>query len=159
MIVVSDTSPICYLVLIGEIDLLPRLFSQVHVPQAVMSELRHQDAPSDLRRWAARVPSWMLVRETQAGSMEGLERLQRGEQAAIQLAQSINADLILLDEKSGRRVASERGLHVTGTLGVLGEAAARGLLDWLTTIDRLTKTNFRYSPSLLKALLDRSGRL
>jgi predicted nucleic acid-binding protein len=35
MIVVSDTSPICYLILVGQIDLLPRLYGQVVIPQAV----------------------------------------------------------------------------------------------------------------------------
>jgi predicted nucleic acid-binding protein len=45
MIAVADTSPVCYLVLIGEIDLLPKLFSQVLAPQAVLAELLHKDAP------------------------------------------------------------------------------------------------------------------
>jgi len=73
------------------------------------------------------------------------------------LAESINATMILLDEKSARRVAADRGLRVTGTLGVLGEAASRGLVDLAAAIDRLRKTNFRYSPALLKAALDRFG--
>ena len=51
MIAVSDTSPICYLILIGEIDILPRLFDQVLVPQAVLTELRHVDAPEPVRDW------------------------------------------------------------------------------------------------------------
>ncbi len=53
------------------------------------------------------------------------------------------------------RVTVASGLRVTGTLGVLGEAATRGLIDLTAAIDRLRKTNFRYSPSLLKATLDR----
>jgi predicted nucleic acid-binding protein len=62
--------------------------------------------------------------------------------------------MILLDEKSARRVAADRGLRITGTLGVLGEAAARGLVDLAKAIDQLRKTSFRYSPALLKATLD-----
>jgi predicted nucleic acid-binding protein len=46
MIAVADASPLCYLVLIGEIDLLPKLFLQVAVPQAVIAELLHEDAPA-----------------------------------------------------------------------------------------------------------------
>ena len=49
MIAVSDTSPICYLILIGEISILPRLFSSVLVPQAVLNELHHDDAPELIR--------------------------------------------------------------------------------------------------------------
>ena len=37
MIAVADTPPICYLILIGEIDLLPKLFSQVLLPQPVLA--------------------------------------------------------------------------------------------------------------------------
>jgi predicted nucleic acid-binding protein len=63
--------------------------------------------------------------------------------------------IVLLDEKSARRVAIERGLRITGTVGLLSEAAERQLLDLASAIDRLTKTTFRYSPVLLKAMLDR----
>lgn len=84
--------------------------------------------------------------------VRGLEKLQAGERAAIILAESIQADLILLDEKAARRVAAELGLRVTGLLGGLGEAAARGLVDLPSAIDRLRKTTFRCPPALLKAL-------
>jgi len=56
----------------------------------------------------------------------GLERLQAGERAAILLAESTMADIILLDEKAARRVAATRGLRVTGILGVLGEGCHSG---------------------------------
>jgi len=49
-------------------------------------------------------------------------------------------------------------LRVTGTLGVLGEAALRGLVDLAPAIDRLLKTNFHFSPGLMKDVLDRFGR-
>jgi predicted nucleic acid-binding protein len=157
MIAVADTSPICYLVLIGEIDVLPKLFSQVVVPRAVIAELLHADAPEAVRSWACNLPAWISAQENPASVPVGIEKLQAGEQAAILLAESITADIILLDEKSARRVASHRGLRVVGTLGVLGEAATRKLIDLATAIDHLRKTNFRYSPALLKATLDRFG--
>ena len=65
--------------------------------------------------------------------------------------------MIIVDEKAARRVAADRGLRITGTLGVLSEGAARGLIDLAAAIDGLRKTNFRYSPTLLKAALDRLG--
>jgi predicted nucleic acid-binding protein len=86
---------------------------------------------------------------------QGLEKLQAGEQAAILLAESINADIVLLDEKAARRVARDRGLQITGILGVLGKAATRGLVELAPAINRLRTTNFRSSPALLKATLDR----
>ncbi|MBZ5609457.1 MAG: DUF3368 domain-containing protein [Acidobacteriia bacterium] len=155
MIAVSDTSPICYLVLIGDIDLLPKLFDQVLLPRAVLAELRYDDAPDAVRDWAANLPTWIAVQEDPRGAETGMEKLQSGEKAAILLAQSASADVILLDEKSARRVATDRGLRVAGTLAVLAAASLQGLVDLTTAIDRLTKTNFRYSPALLKGILDR----
>jgi|SRR5271157_2854948 len=158
MIAVSDTSPICYLILVGEIDILPKLYSQVLVPAAVIAELLHEDAPEAVRDWAANLPSWISAQPNPSGVTVGMEKLQFGEQAAILLAESIPVGMILLDEKSARRVAAHRGLRITGTLGVLGEAAARGLVDLAAAIDRLRNTTFRYSPALRKATLDRFGK-
>jgi len=155
MIAVADTSPLCYLILIDEVDLLPKLFCKVVVPAAVISELLHEDAPKAVRGWAANLPPWVTVQENPIRSTAGLEKLQAGEQAAILLTESISAELILLDEKSARRVAAERGMRITGTLGILGEAAARGMVDLPAAIDRLRRTNFRCSPALMKATLDR----
>lgn len=152
---VADTSPLCYLVLIDEVDLLRKLFSQVVIPSAVMTELLHEDAPEAVRAWAANLPSWVAVQENPVRNTAGLEKLQVGEQAAILLAESIGAELILLDEKSARRIAAQRGMRVTGTLGVLGEAATRGVVNLPAAIDRLRRTNFRCSPALMKATLDR----
>jgi predicted nucleic acid-binding protein len=155
MIAVADTSPLCYLILIDEVDLLRKLFSEVVVPAAVITELLHEDAPEAVRIWAANLPSWVSVQENPVRSPAGLEKLQAGEQAAILLAESMNADLILIDEKSARHVAAERGMRITGTLGVLGEAAVRDLVDLTAAIDRLRRTSFRCSPALMKATLDR----
>jgi predicted nucleic acid-binding protein len=97
-------------------------------------------------------------KKARAGAETGMEKLQSGEKASILLAESAGADVILLDEKSARKVAVARGLRVAGTLAVLGAASLRGLVDLTAAIDRLTKTNFRYSPALLKATLDRYAR-
>jgi predicted nucleic acid-binding protein len=153
VIVVADTSPICYLILIGEIELLARLFDRLVVPKEVVAELLHEDAPETVRNWARSLPSWVLVKDVEPAT--GLEKLQSGERAAIFLAESVAADLVLLDEKAARRVATDRGLRVTGLLGVLSEAASRGLVDLAAAIDRLRTTNFRCSAALLKATLDR----
>jgi predicted nucleic acid-binding protein len=157
MIAVADASPLCYLVLIGEIELLPKVFSRVLVPRAVITELLHEDAPEAVRAWASSLPVWICVKENPLTAATGLERLQPGEQAAILLAESVKTEVILLDEKSARRVAADRGLRVTGLLGVLGEAATRGLVDLTPAIDSLRTTSFRSSPALLKATLDRFG--
>jgi predicted nucleic acid-binding protein len=157
MIAVSDTSPLCYLVLIGQIDVLHKLFDQILAPRAVLGELLHEDTPELVRSWASNLPSWIIAQENPAGSAAGMEKLQLGEQSAILLAEATQADIILLDEKSARRIANDRGLRVTGTLGVLGEASTRGLVDFALAVDRLRMTSFRCSPALLKDALERYG--
>jgi predicted nucleic acid-binding protein len=155
MIAAADTSPLCYLILIGEIDLLAKLFSRVVVPTVVIAELCYDDAPHTVRAWAVNPPPWVTVTQSPPPNTADMDVLQAGEQSAILLAESIKADVLLVDEKAARRVATDHGLRVTGTLGVLSEAAARGLIDLPTAINRLRQTNFRYSPVLLKAVLDR----
>lgn len=157
MTAVADASPLCYLVMIGEIDLLPQLFSRVVIPQAVILELLHEDATAAVRNWASNLPAWISVEQTPNVISPGMEKFQAGERAAIFLAESIKADIIIIDEKAARLVAGKRGLSVTGILGVLGEAATRGLVDLARAIDQLRRTTFRCSPALFKATLDRYG--
>jgi len=52
MIVVSDTTPLRYLAVLGHLELLPRLFDRVHCPSAVIQECRHPRAPTALRKSA-----------------------------------------------------------------------------------------------------------
>ena len=66
-LVVADTGPLNYLVLIDAIELLPKLFEKVFVPEAVRAELVHQDAPAVVRAWAAQPPAWLDVRTVSSG--------------------------------------------------------------------------------------------
>jgi predicted nucleic acid-binding protein len=59
MIVVADTSPIDYLVWIGEIEILPRLYGRIPIPASVYSELNRATTPGALREWIAELPDWL----------------------------------------------------------------------------------------------------
>ncbi|MFY7831320.1 MAG: DUF3368 domain-containing protein [Pseudanabaena sp.] len=118
MIVVSDTSPINYLLLINQIDLLPRLFQQIIVPDVVRDEMVDPSAPLVLQQWIANPPPWFTV-QTVSVVDETLDALDPGEQAAISLAQTLPADLLIIDERLGRQIASDRGIPIIGTLGIL----------------------------------------
>ena len=123
MIVVSDTSPILNLALIGELDLLNELFSVVVIPSGVQRELAKLRIQLD--------STWIDV--TRANDRAAVARLRSeldaGESEAIVAAVELGADLLLIDEKRGRRIASERGLRIMGLLGVLAEAKQRGLIS------------------------------
>jgi len=78
--------------------------------------------------------------------------LDLGERAAIALAERIRADLLLIDEASGRAEARRRSLRVTGTLGVLRTAAEQGLVDVKDMVARLRVTTFYTDDVLLKKI-------
>jgi len=102
LIVISDTSPILNLSAIGKLGLLRDLYAEIVVPPAVQAELSRNGTDLD--------PLWMRVVAAQ----------NQNDVAALREQ--------LVDEKRGRRIAIERGLEVTGLLGVLAEAKARSLI-------------------------------
>jgi predicted nucleic acid-binding protein len=153
MIVVSDTSPINYLLLIGQIDLIPRLFEQIIIPDVVRNKMLDPSAPPVLQKWIANSPSWLTVQAV-SGVDATLNALDPGEQAAITLAQTLPADLLIIDERLGRRVASDRGIPIIGTLGILDDASSQGLVELVDVITRLQQTNFRISRRIIQKLLD-----
>lgn len=91
MVVVADTSPVNYLVLIAQIDILPRLYTRILIPPAVLAELNHPLAPTPVREWARNAPTWLEVLTPQ-GSLV-LPKLDLGETQAITLAIEVHAEV------------------------------------------------------------------
>ena len=151
MIVVADTSPLIYLSRAGVLDLLRVLFGEVVVPRAVWTEAvdRRPSAPS---LDALKKASWIRVVDGELPTADlGLDA---GETAAILLAEGLRADLLLIDERLGRRVAEGRGLVVRGTIGVLVQARRAGALPALRpVVDAMMADGFRIAPALLREAL------
>lgn len=159
MIVVADTSPLNYLVLIGHVDVLHRLYGRVVVPAGVANELRDSRSPEAVRTWASALPDWLEVRSVHVPADAGLDAVDSGEAEAIVLAEGNRPDvLLIIDDRDGRREAARRGIATTGTLGVLNDAAGRDLIDLADALNRLDKTTFRASPALLRELLESERR-
>lgn len=157
MIVVADTSPLLYLILIEHDDILPALYGRVIAPRAVVSELMHPDAPAVVREWVASPPVWLRVESPRRTITPSL-RLGPGETEAIALAESLNADALLMDDRDGRREATSRHLPVLGTLRVVADAAEAKLIDLPDAVGRLRQTTFRASDDLFEWLLSRVVR-
>jgi predicted nucleic acid-binding protein len=154
MRVVSDTSILCYLILIEETQLLPELFTEILIPPAVREELAHPDAPGVVRDWMANPPAWLTVGNAPADSKDReIQRLDPGEREVILLAEQMNMDLLLLDDWKAREIARERGLPITGLIGILVKALEKQLVDPVVAIERLRGTTFRVSDRLLALLL------
>jgi predicted nucleic acid-binding protein len=153
-LVVADTGPLHYLVLIGHIDVIPTLFQTVYVPSDVQTELSHIEAPPEVRSWIADPPAWLtIVPSPGATEDSALLRLDRGERAAIVLAAALKADAILMDDRAGVAAARAKGFAVLGTLGILDAAARHGRVDLAQALDRLRQTTFRRKDELFEALL------
>jgi predicted nucleic acid-binding protein len=148
IVVVSDTSPLNYLIQIELSEVLRNLYDRVLIPVAVLQELKHAESPILVRDWLQDIPAWIEVQDVQSHPDPTLDGLDPGECAAIQLAQEVRADLVLMDEKLGVRRARDRGLKVAGTLAVLVQAAVLGLVNIDEAISRLEKTSFRCTPEL-----------
>jgi uncharacterized protein len=152
MIVVSDTSPITALLQIGLVDLLPKLYQEVVIPEAVDRELRraHPTIPEFIR--VAKVRNQEQVAILGAG-------LDRGEAEAIVLMKEGAGDLLLIDERRGRRVAQREGVAHIGLLGVLVECKRsvfiRSLREVIDSLEQVA--GFRLAPSLKARALAEVG--
>lgn len=132
MIVVADTTPLISLLEIKYLHLLSDLFERVIIPEAVLQEL-----VSDTRfeEEATQIRSAPYILPTVVKNQHSVEYLQRvsgldaGESQAIVLSDELHADLLLMDEALGRKVARNMGLPIMGTLGMLKAAYHEGLLS------------------------------
>jgi predicted nucleic acid-binding protein len=156
MIVVADTTPLNYLVLIGQIELLPSLYERVLIPYEVHKELQRPKTPPVVRAWALGPPAWCEVCALASIPDAALTELDPGERDAIQLALDTGVDTLLIDEIEGRREALRRHLLVTGTVAVLEKAAQRGLIDFRAALNRLEQTSFRLSAAVRREFLGRN---
>lgn len=153
MVVVADTSPINYLVLIDCIDVLQVLYGCVVIPAEVFHELAAQGAPEAVSFWIENLPEWIEVRQVPERSIpQPILNLDAGERAAIRLALCERGSLLLIDESAGRLAADKLGVANTGTLGVLLVAAKAGAVDLGTALEALRRTNFRISQSMIEKL-------
>jgi predicted nucleic acid-binding protein len=153
MIVVADSGPLHYLILLEHVDLLRRFYGHVLVPENVASELSATAAPDIVRAWITKAPQWFEVRPVPFADVARItDDLDLGERAAIALAETVHADLLLIDEAAGRAEAKRRQLRVTGTLGVLRSAAEHGLLNVPEMLARLESTTFYLDEALVRTV-------
>ena len=157
MLIVSDTSPILNLVAIERLELLKDLYGSIVIPPAVSAEL-HDNGIFLATDWI------QVVEPLNRAAVEALRAdLDAGESEAIVLAQQLNASLLLIDERLGRRAATQLGLDVTGLLGILAEARKRGLISACAPLldDMIRRAGFwigdRLRSDYLKALGEIDG--
>lgn len=159
MIVVSDTTPLISLLKVGRLNLLEKLFETVHIPQGVFDELGAKPEFADEAEQIHTCP-FIHIHEVNAQAVNLLRKVTKldlGESEAIVLADTLNADLTLLDDGNARRVAQLEGMIITGTIGILGKAYRVGLIDSSEIkrcVEILRASGRYYSENLLASLLE-----
>lgn len=160
MIVVSDTSVVSNLWVIGQLELLPRLFGGVVIPSSVLAELKKLENYGYDTAIFETAP-WITVRvpENLTKVVQLRNHLDEGESEAIVLAQELDADFLLIDERRGWKIAQAAGLHTMGTLGVLIQAKHLGVIPAVEPMLALLaeKAGFWMSERLRSHVLQMAG--
>ncbi|MBS1683119.1 MAG: DUF3368 domain-containing protein [Bacteroidetes bacterium] len=160
MIVISDTSPLSNLFIIGRLDILKQMYDRLIVPEAVMAELLVLEQRGiDLTE--IRTADWIEVKTiTDAAAVNTLlADLDKGEAEAIVLAEELHAQWLLMDETKGRSIARAHGLRIIGLLGILLAAKQRGIVVSVRElIDTLiSQAKFRVSEELYIKVISSAG--
>lgn len=153
-VVVTDTSPLLNLALIDQLTLLTSQFSSISVPRQVWKELTQGGFERDALH-TLRADGFLTVIDVEESDLftEIFHELDYGETAAICYAIEQDADLLLLDEKDGRRVARRHDLTVTGVIGILLRGAKEGEVDIKQELDALREAGFWISDDLYSRVL------
>lgn len=157
MIVISDTTPLISLMKIESLDILEKMYKEIIIPKAVYDELiinMDYQSEIDIIQKCTFLQTKIVKENLSVSLLQKQLKLDIGESEAIFLANSIDADLIIIDERKARRIAKDIGLNVTGTLGILVEAKQRGLVKELKPLlDKLIKNEIRISKKLYQDIL------
>jgi predicted nucleic acid-binding protein len=157
MIVIADSSPLRYLILVQEVHLLATLFGIIVIPPGVLSELTRPSTPDPVRIWMEHLPEWVKVKSPGIPLPIFSTSLDQGEREAIALAEELAADVLLADDGAARREAAQRNIPVQGTLGILDLAAEHDLVNFSEAIRKLAQTNFRAGGKLIQFFTDRDA--
>ena len=159
MTIISDTTPIISLIKINRLDLLKKLFGEILIPEAVYRELTTNVT---FKNEADIVKNSDFLKTSSVQNRKALEILQAssglddGESEAIILADELNSDALIIDERKGRKVAQKLGIRITGTVGVLLQAHNENMIttdEIKQYLEQLRNSNIRLSDSLIQETL------
>jgi predicted nucleic acid-binding protein len=153
MIIVSNTSPIMNLLVIGKSNLLNELYGNIFIPQGVFQELSNMHYQNKIKNL-----SWLKIETVSDSSLlkSLFFELDKGEAESITLAVEKKSDILLIDERKGRRVADHFQLKFIGLLGILIEAKSKGIIPKVKPIldDLIAKAGFWIDNKLYDYVLE-----
>ena len=160
MIVISDTTPLITLMKAGKLDVLHSLFGEVLLPEAVFAEATGNETfrdEADIIRNSEFIKVVQIQNKSQVSFLQRATGLDLGESEAIIYADEAKADLLLMDEAAGRRVAQNMKLPITGSTGILIRAFQSGIItkdEADDAFDRIRKANRHISEKLINMAID-----
>lgn len=161
MIVVSDTTPVISLIKIEKLELLKNLFGEILIPEAVFRELTTNNLFSDEAEIVKKCEFLKIVSVQNKKSLEILQKitgLDDGESESIIIVDEQKSDLLIMDERKGRKVAEKMGITLTGTVGILIQAFNEKMIsadDVKLCLQNMRNQNIRISESLVEKVLAR----
>ena len=157
--VVSNTTPILSFIKLNRLDILKKIYEKILIPEAVFNEIREGKSKyyTDISK-----ESWIEILKVENRKiLSQLEKkLDKGEAEAIALSLELSADLLLIDEKLGRKIAEEKGIKITGTIGILIKAKKQGIIKEVKPFiyELIEKGNY-YKESFIKLILQHTGEI
>lgn len=153
MMVFSNTTPLIALSSIGQLNLLPCLFTEVHLVSEVIEECAVGGTITvpDLHA----LPWVKVLESTQVQYPTVLLELDKGEKHTLDMVRKPNADWVIIDEKIGRNMAEYLGLKVIGTLGILLKAKQQ---NWIPSFREAAEAMMRQGIGYNHSLVDKLAR-
>lgn len=156
MIIVSNSSPIISLSSVGRIDLLEKLFSEIHIPSHVYTEIKAKN------KYGFNEVDSIFIKVTEIKNKNSsliLEtEIDKGEAEAIELSLELKADLLILDDRLGLKIAKNLGIESIGTLGILLLAKENGFIqNSKDLLDEMIAKGRWYSPKVRNYFLSQIG--
>ena len=137
---------------VGTLHILKDLFKEILIPKAVKKEVfGRKKLPGFVKCIEISEPIALKVLES---------NLEAGESEAICLCEEIDANLLIIDDLEGRRVAERLGINITGTLGILLLAKREKFIDEVKPLlDEIVSYGFRVADELYKEILTKANEL
>ncbi len=156
MIIISDTTPLRYLIEIEEVHILPKLFGKVIIPEKVSAELQDPKTPEAVKGWIQALPEWLEVRRADTTLFTPQKRIGDGAREAFALALALKAAAVLLDDRGAAVEAKRLNITTIPTFALIERASEMKLLDLPDTVNKMRQTTFRLPPEeLIEAMLER----
>lgn len=160
MVVVADTSPLTALLHLSRLQLVLQLYGTVYLPPAVVAELKTLPAFGYDISFLSNSKAFVVRAAADADRVRQLsEELDAGEAEAIVLATELRADLLLIDERLGKEVATAAGITCKGVVGLLIDAKESGLIPLVKPLldDLVQNLKFRLSDKIYRLALQKAG--